>query len=196
MDYGRVVLTLHFSVVFHFAFAARKAIDHIRSHISASGAHGGHKASFDELNVDGVAAITPVFLNHTRKTFRAIFRAKVIEHIKTPKPAEIAAFTRTAPRSPFLANAGVPSAALVDWRSYLLRRSIRRAHPGGSTATCKKLKRNPNKSGAEFKNLGPYFAAFEFPVGFAAHVWLSGAPGFSNAVANFDAANSPFLAFA
>ena len=181
MDDRRVFLAFHFGLVFRFtlALAAWESIDHIRSHIGACGAHGRHEPCFDQLDVDGVTAIAPIFFNHTRKTFRAIFRAEVVEHIATPKPAEIAAITRTAPRSPFLSNAGVPSPRL------LIGAHIGSGHcfrpPGPSrrlNGHFQKLKCNPNNSGAEFENLGPYFAAFQSPVGFAAQEWLSGAPGF------------------
>jgi hypothetical protein len=199
VDDRRVFLALHFRLVFRFtlALAAWESIDHIRSHIGSCGAHGRHESCFDQLDVDGVTAIAPIFFNQTRKTFRAIFRAEVVEHIATPKPAEIAAITRTAPRSPFLANAGVPSAALVDWRSFRLRPLL---HPPGPSRRLnghfQKLKCNPNNSGAEFENLGPYFAAFRSPVGFAAQEWLSGAPGFRTPWWYFGTASLPFKAFA
>ncbi len=178
MDHGRIVLSLCFLRFFR-AFPAGKSVDHIRSHIGAGGSHGRHEARFNQFDVDSVSAIAPIFFNHTRKTFRAIFRAEVVEHIATPKPAKIAAITRTAPRSPFRSNAGVPFAAFADWRSYRLRPSL--TPPGPSrrlNGHLQTLRCNPNNSGAEFKNLGPHFAVFGSSGGFAAHVWLSGAPGF------------------
>src|SRR5690606_16519416 len=59
---------------------ARQPIDHVAAHVCARRAHGRNESRVDQLDVDVVAAIAPVFFDPLLEAARAVICAEIVIH--------------------------------------------------------------------------------------------------------------------